>query len=95
MKNIPRPSSDNRSSEAGRFAQGIEAVSGLDLSAVRINTNATKPEQAAVHAYAQQNTIHFSQNRSAIPHEMSHVVQQRQQMVKASSTNEKNTGRNG
>src|SRR6185503_18518282 len=65
-----------------RLRAGIESLSGLDLSDVRVHANSDKPAQLNALAYAQGNDIHLGpgQERS-LPHEAWHVVQQRQGRV--------------
>jgi hypothetical protein len=68
--------------DGGRPAQsraGIESLSGVDLSDVRVHANSDKPAKLGALAYAQGDEIHLAprQERS-LPHEAWHVVQQRQ-----------------
>lgn len=61
---------------------GIESMSGMDLSDVRVSYNSTKPAQLEAAAYTQGNTIHVAPGgESHLPHEAWHVVQQRQGRV--------------
>lgn len=62
---------------------GIEALSGMDLSGVRVHRNSPRPAQLQAHAYAQGNQIHLAPGQEAhLPHEAWHVVQQRQGRVR-------------
>jgi hypothetical protein len=62
---------------------GIEALSGMDMSGVRVHRNSGKPAQLNAHAYAQGNDIHLGPGQEKhLPHEAWHVVQQRQGRVK-------------
>ncbi|MGN6826891.1 eCIS core domain-containing protein [Paucibacter sp. M5-1] len=63
--------------------QGIEALSGVDMSDVRVHRNSGKPAQLSALAYAQGKDIHLAPGQDAnLAHEAWHVVQQRQQRVK-------------
>lgn len=62
---------------------GMEALSGLDMSAVRVHRNSGKPAQLNALAYAQGNDIHLGPGQEhQLPHEAWHTVQQRQGRVK-------------
>jgi hypothetical protein len=62
---------------------GIEALSGLDMSAVRVHRNSDKPAQLSAHAYAQGTDIHLAPGQERhLPHEAWHVVQQMQGRVR-------------
>jgi len=62
---------------------GIENLSGMDMSAVRVHTNSSRPAQLNALAYAQGNDIHLGSGQEQhLPHEAWHVVQQRQGRVK-------------
>lgn len=61
---------------------GIESLSGMDLSDVRVHRNSGKPAQLNAMAYAQGNDIHLAPGQEQhLPHEAWHVVQQRQGRV--------------
>jgi hypothetical protein len=61
----------------------VEARSGMDLSAVQVHRNSGKPQQQGALAYAQGNDIHLGPGQDQhLPHELWHVVQQRQGRVK-------------
>ena len=62
---------------------GIESLSGMDMSDVRVHRNSPKPAQLNALAYAQGNDIHLGAGQEKhLPHEAWHVVQQRQGRVK-------------
>jgi hypothetical protein len=62
---------------------GIEALSGMDLSDVRVHANSAKPAQLNALAYAQGNDIHLGPGQEKhLPHEAWHVVQQREGRVR-------------
>lgn len=66
--------------------QGVENLSGLDMSDVAVNYNSSKPAQLNALAYAQGNQIHISPAQEKhLPHEAWHVVQQKQGRVKATA----------
>lgn len=67
-----------------KLKAGIEALSGMDISAVRVHTNSDKPAHMHAEAYAQGNDIYVGCGQERhLPHEAWHVVQQRQGRVKA------------
>ncbi len=62
---------------------GIEALSGMDLSDVRVHRNSSQPAQLNALAYAQGNDIHLGPGQEQhLSHEAWHVVQQRQGRVR-------------
>lgn len=61
---------------------GIAALTGLDLSDVRVQRNSDKPAQLSALAYAQGDRIHLAPGQDAhLAHEAWHLVQQRQGRV--------------
>lgn len=61
---------------------GIEALSGIDMSAVRVHRNSDKPAQLNALAYAQGRDIQLAPGQEQqLPHEAWHVVQQAQGRV--------------
>lgn len=63
---------------------GLEALSGLDLSEVRVHRNSPQPLQLNAMAYAQGHDIHLSPGQEHhLPHEAWHVVQQATGRVRA------------
>ncbi|HUG24380.1 DUF4157 domain-containing protein [Piscinibacter sp.] len=61
---------------------GVESLSGMDLSDVRVHRNSPKPAQLNALAYAQGNDIHLGPGEEQhLPHEAWHLVQQRQGRV--------------
>jgi len=61
---------------------GLEALSGMDLSNVRVHRNSPKPRQLQAHAYTEGDDIHVAPGQDRhLPHEGWHVVQQRQGRV--------------
>jgi hypothetical protein len=66
----------------GDLKAGIESLSGMDLSDVRVHTNSDKPAELNALAYAQGSDIHLARGQERhLPHEAWHVVQQRQGRV--------------
>lgn len=62
---------------------GIEAMSGFDMSGVRVHRNSSKPAALQAHAYAHGQDIHLAAGQEKhLPHEAWHVVQQAQGRVK-------------
>jgi hypothetical protein len=70
-----------------QLKEGIESMSGLDMSDVRVHRNSSKPAQLQAHAYAQGSDIHLGPGQERhLPHEAWHVVQQRQGRVKETAS---------
>lgn len=62
---------------------GIENLSGYSMDDVKIHYNSDKPAQLQAHAYAQGTDIHLGSGQEKhLPHEVWHVVQQKQGRVK-------------
>lgn len=62
---------------------GLERLSGIDLSEVKVHYQSDKPKQIGALAYAQGTDIHLAPGQEQhLPHEGWHVVQQMQGRVK-------------
>ena len=71
----------------GDLSTGIAALSGMDVSDVRVHRNSSKPAAVQAHAYAQGNDIHLGPGQDRhLAHEAWHVVQQRQGRVAPTTT---------
>ena len=74
---------------------GIESLSGMDMSDVRVHRNSGKPAQLNALAYAQGNDIHLGPGQEQhLPHEAWHVVQQAQGRVAPTRQMEKDVAVN-
>ncbi|AOX00878.1 hypothetical protein BJP34_16770 [Moorena producens PAL-8-15-08-1] len=74
---------ENKTGLPDRLKEGIESLSGFDLSGVRVNYNSPKPAQLNAHAYTQGQGIEVAPGQERhLPHEAWHVVQQKQGRVK-------------
>ncbi len=85
LRNLPlqAKSRPNHTGMPDRLKEGIESLSGMDMSDVRVHTNSGKPAQLNALAYAQGSDIHLSPGQERhLPHEAWHVVQQRQGRVR-------------
>jgi len=61
---------------------GLEHLSGMDLSDVRVHSNSSKPHQLQALAYAQGSHIYVAPGQEKhVPHEAWHLVQQKQGRV--------------
>lgn len=79
----PQP---NQTGMPDSLKSGIESLSGLDMSGVRVHRNSSEPAQLNALAYAQGNDIHLAPGQDHhLPHEAWHVVQQRQGRVQATT----------
>ncbi len=76
----------NRTGMPDNLKQGVESLSGLDISDLRVHYNSARPAQLNAHAYAQGSSIHLGPGQEQhLPHEAWHVVQQRQGRVQATT----------
>src|ERR1700741_931979 len=74
---------ENKTGMPNQLKSGLENMSGMDLSDVRVHYNSSQPKQLNAHAYAQGNQIHIAPGQEKhLPHEGWHVVQQKQGRVK-------------
>lgn len=66
---------------------GIESLSGIDISDVRVHRDSSKPAQLNALAYTQGNDIYLGPGQERhLPHEAWHAVQQKQGRVKPTGT---------
>jgi hypothetical protein len=73
---------ENNTGMPDNLKSGIESLSGMDASDVRVHYNSSKPAQMNAHAYAQGTNIHVSPGQEQhVPHEAWHTVQQKQGRV--------------
>lgn len=79
------PSSAGSASAGGLpdgLRSGIEALSGVDMSGVKVERGSSEPSRLGALAYAKGDTIHMAPGQeSLLPHEAWHVAQQRQGRV--------------
>lgn len=77
------------SSRAGlpdRLRSGVEALSGLAMDDVRVHRDSAEPARLGALAYTQGSDIHLGPGQEQhLPHEVWHVVQQKQGRVKATT----------
>jgi hypothetical protein len=72
----------NRTGMPDSLKSGVESLSGMDMSDVRVHTGSAEPAQLNALAFAQGNEIHVAPGQEKhVPHEAWHVVQQRQGRV--------------
>ena len=63
---------------------GLEKLSGVELSDVKVHQNSHKPQQVGALAYTKGNDIHIAPGQERyLPHEGWHAVQQKQGIVSA------------
>ncbi|NEQ80442.1 MAG: DUF4157 domain-containing protein [Moorea sp. SIO2I5] len=75
---------ENKTGLPDRLKEGIERMSGYDLSGVRVNYNSRKPAQINAHAYTQGKAIEVAPGQERhLHHEAWHVVQQMQGRVRS------------
>jgi hypothetical protein len=74
---------ENRTGMPRPLKTGLEVLSGIDLSGVRVHNNSSKPAQLNALAYTQGQEIHVAPGQEKhLPHEGWHAVQQMQGRVK-------------
>ena len=74
--------STNQGGLPSQLKDGIENMSGFDMSDVNVHYNSNQPAQLQAHAYAQGNDIHVAPGQEQhLPHEAWHIVQQKQGRV--------------
>ena len=72
----------NNTGLPNQLKSGIEGLSGIDVSDVKVHYNSSKPAQLNAHAYAQGSDIHIGPGQEKhLPHEAWHTVQQKQGRV--------------
>lgn len=74
---------ENKTGLPDRLKAGLEKLSGMDLSGVRVHYNSASPARLNAHAFTQGSDIHVAPGQEKhLPHEGWHVVQQMQGRVK-------------
>jgi hypothetical protein len=80
---VQAKSGPNRTGMPDQLKLGIERISGMDLSAVRVHYGSSKPAEINALAYTQGQEIHVATGQEEhLPHEAWHAVQQMQGRVK-------------
>ncbi|MCR6641690.1 MAG: DUF4157 domain-containing protein [Sporocytophaga sp.] len=85
LKEEPAPGvlNANNTGLPDQLKSGIENLSGMSMSDVKVHYNSDKPAQMKAHACAQGTDIHVASGQEKhLPHEAWHVVQQKQGRVK-------------
>lgn len=78
-----QPKSKNNTGMPDNLKAGVESLSGIDMSDVRVEFNSDKPSQVGALAYTQGTNIHVAPGQERhLPHEAWHVVQQKQGRVR-------------
>ncbi len=74
---------ENKTGLPDNLKSGMENLSGYSMDDVKVHRNSDKPAQLQAHAYAQGTDIHLGPGQEKhLPHELGHVVQQKQGRVK-------------
>jgi hypothetical protein len=78
------PARPNRTGLPDRLKHEMESIAAVPLDDVRVHRNSAMPAQLRAHAYAQGADIHLGPGQERhLPHELGHVVQQKQGRVAA------------
>ncbi len=73
---------ENNTGMPDNLKAGVESLSGIDMSDVRVHYNSSKPAEVGALAYTQGTDIHVAPGQEKhLPHEAWHVVQQAQGRV--------------
>jgi len=73
----------NNTGLPSNLKSGIENLSGYSMDEVKVHYNSSRPASLQAHAYAQGTDIHVAPGQEKhLPHEVWHVVQQKQGRVK-------------
>ncbi|MGB9939425.1 DUF4157 domain-containing protein [Methanosarcina sp.] len=68
---------ENNTGMPDNLKAGVESLSGIDISDVRVHYNSSKPAEVGALAYTQGTNIHIAPRQERhLPHEAWHVVQQ-------------------
>ena len=79
----PVQKKENNTGLPDNLKTGMENLSGMSLDDVKVHRNSDKPAQLQAHAYAQGADIHLGSGQEKhLPHELGHVVQQKEGRVK-------------
>ncbi|WP_292391189.1 DUF4157 domain-containing protein [Methanosarcina sp. UBA5] len=79
----PLQTKKNNTGMPDNLKAGVENLSGIDMSDVRVHYNSSKPAEVGALAYTQGTNIHVAQGQERhLPHEAWHVVQQSQERVR-------------
>ncbi|HEX3028806.1 MAG TPA: DUF4157 domain-containing protein, partial [Clostridia bacterium] len=74
---------ENNTGMPDSLRAGVENLSGIDMSDVRVHYNSSKPAEVGALAYTQGTNIHVAPGQERhLPHEAWHVVQQAQGRVR-------------
>jgi hypothetical protein len=74
---------ENRTGMPDNLKAGVESLSGIDMSDVRVHYNSDKPAEVGAMAYTKSSEIHVAPGQERnLPHEAWHVVQQVQGRVR-------------
>ena len=74
---------ENNTGIPDNLKAGVESLSEIDMSDVRVHYNSDKPAEVGALAYTQGMDIHVAPGQERhLPHEAWHVVQQKQERVK-------------
>ncbi|GEM_PF-2137725 len=73
---------ENKTGMPDNLKTGVEQLSGLDMSDVKVHYNSAKPASVQAHAYTQGSDIHVAPGQEQhLGHEAWHVAQQKQGRV--------------
>ena len=79
---------ENNTGLPDNLKSGMENLSGLSMDDVKVHRNSDKPAKLQAHAYAQGTDIYLGPGQEKhLPHELGHVVQQKQGRVKPTIQN--------
>jgi len=78
---------ENKTGLPDNLKEGVEKLSGIDMSDVSVHYNSSKPASVQAHAYTQGSDIHVAPGQEQhLAHEAWHVAQQKQGRVQPTTT---------
>lgn len=84
--NNPIQKQENKTGIPDNLKSGMENLSGYSLDDVKVHYNSPKPATVQAHAFAQGSEIHIASGQEKhLPHELGHVIQQKQGRVQPTS----------
>lgn len=82
LPHVKKEGTTNHTGIPDRLKTGLENLSGIDLSDVKVHRNSSRPKQLDALAYTQGTDIYVAPGQDKLlPHEAWHVVQQKQGRV--------------
>lgn len=86
---LQKPPKQNRTGIPAQLKQRMEQASGFSFDDVRVHYNSDRPKKLDALAYTQGNEVYLGPGQERhLPHELGHVVQQKQGIVRPNERHE-------